>query len=222
MDGKVFERKDYQIGVTAPPIHPHCRSTTVPYFDDTLTQKEQRAARGEDGKTHYVPADMTYKQWYEKYVKSSKTLTLEEERAIMNYISWDSYKINDKLRNGIALTQKEQTMVKNLDKALNKMPKYKGAISRSVDLDGEQLKEFLKEYTQGSTVKLKAYTSFTKGETYNPMAKVQLYTYSKNARNIVKFNEGEAEILYPRNSIFKVKRIEQRDGMYYIILDEVN
>ena len=68
MDGKVFERKDYQIGVTAPPMHPHCRSTTVPYFDDTLTQTEQRAARGEDGKTHYVPADMTYKQWYEKYV----------------------------------------------------------------------------------------------------------------------------------------------------------
>ena len=68
MDGKVFERKDYQIGVTAPPMHPHCRSTTVPYFDDTLTQTEQRAARGEDGKTYYVPADMTYKQWYEKYV----------------------------------------------------------------------------------------------------------------------------------------------------------
>ena len=222
MDGKVFERKDYQIGVTAPPMHPHCRSTTVPYFDDTLTQTEQRAARGEDGKTYYVPADMTYKQWYEKYVKSSKTLTLEEERAIMNYISSDSYKINDKLRHGMALTQREQGIVKNLDKALNKIPKYKGIISRSVDLDGEQLKEFLKEYTQGSTVKLKAYTSFTKGETYNPMAKVQLYTYSKNARNIVKFNEGEAEILYPRNSIFKVKRIEQRDGMYYIILDEVN
>ena len=73
MDGKVFERKDYQIGVTAPPMHPHCRSTTVPYFDDTLTQKEQRAARGEDGKTHYVPADMTYKQWYEKYVGADES-----------------------------------------------------------------------------------------------------------------------------------------------------
>ena len=75
MDGKVFERKDYQIGVTAPPMHPHCRSTTVPYFDDTLTQTEQRAARGEDGKTYYVPADMTYKQWYEKYVKSIEKST---------------------------------------------------------------------------------------------------------------------------------------------------
>ena len=222
MDGKVFERKDYQIGVTAPPMHPHCRSTTVPYFDDTLTQTEQRAARGEDGKTYYVPADMTYKQWYEKYVKSSKTLTLEEERAIMNYISSDSYKINDKLRHGMALTQREQGIVKNLDKALNKIPKYKGIISRSVDLDGEQLKEFLKEYTLESTVKLKAYTSFTKGETYNPMAKVQLYTYSRNGRNITDFNEGEAEILYPRNSKFVVRKVTQTDDIYHIVLDEVN
>ena len=222
MDGKVFERKDYQIGVTAPPMHPHCRSTTVPYFDDTLTQTEQRAARGEDGKTYTVPADMTYQQWYEKYVKSSKTLTLEEERAIMNYISSDSYKINDKLRHGMALTQREQGIVKNLDKALNKIPKYKGIISRSVDLDGEQLKEFLKEYTLESTVKLKAYTSFTKGETYNPMAKVQLYTYSRNGRNITDFNEGEAEILYPRNSKFVVRKVTQTDDIYHIVLDEVN
>ena len=63
MDGKVFDMKDYEAGVTAPPFHVFCRSCTVPYFNDEFTVGELRAARGEDGKTYYVPADMTYKEW---------------------------------------------------------------------------------------------------------------------------------------------------------------
>lgn len=71
MDGKVFDRKDYQVGLTAPPFHPWCRSTTVPYFNDEFTKDEKRAARDEEtGETYYVPADMTYKEWKKKYVSS--------------------------------------------------------------------------------------------------------------------------------------------------------
>lgn len=63
MDGKHFPMKDFQPGVTAPPFHVWCRSTTVPYFDDEWDRSGERAARGEDGKTYYVPADMTYPEW---------------------------------------------------------------------------------------------------------------------------------------------------------------
>ena len=31
MDGKHFKMSEYEPGVTAPPFHPNCRSTTVPY-----------------------------------------------------------------------------------------------------------------------------------------------------------------------------------------------
>ena len=62
LDGKVFEMKEFEAGVTAPPFHVNCRSTTAPYFDDEFSLGE-RAARGEDGKTYYVPSDMTYKEW---------------------------------------------------------------------------------------------------------------------------------------------------------------
>ena len=68
MDGKVFDMKDYRVGVTAPPFHPNCRSTTVPYFDDEFTEGEQRAARDGDGETYYVPADLKYKDWKRKFV----------------------------------------------------------------------------------------------------------------------------------------------------------
>ena len=75
MDGKHFPL-DKAEGLT-PPFHPNCRCTTVPYFNDEFTQGEERAAKDEDGKTYYVPADMTYKEWREKYVEeASKQLTL--------------------------------------------------------------------------------------------------------------------------------------------------
>jgi len=70
MDGKVFKMSEYEEGVTAPPFHVNCRSCTAPYFDDEFTKDEQRATRDEDSNTYYVPADMTYKEWNEKYVNS--------------------------------------------------------------------------------------------------------------------------------------------------------
>lgn len=67
LDGKHFHMKDYQPGVTAPPFHVWCRSTTVPFFDDEWETGE-RVARGEDGKTYYVPESMKYDEWKQKFV----------------------------------------------------------------------------------------------------------------------------------------------------------
>lgn len=68
-DGKHFPMKDFQPGVTAPPFHVYCRSTTVPYFDEDFGVVGERAARDEEtGKTYYVPADMNYREWKETFV----------------------------------------------------------------------------------------------------------------------------------------------------------
>lgn len=69
MDGKHFPMSQYQIGVTAPPFHPWCRSTTVPFFDDEFTVDEERAMRDpKTGKYATVPSNMKYEDWYKKYV----------------------------------------------------------------------------------------------------------------------------------------------------------
>lgn len=68
MDGKHFRMTDFEIGVTAPPFHPNCRGCTCPYFDDEFDSVGERAARGEDGKTYYVPADTTYEEWNKLFV----------------------------------------------------------------------------------------------------------------------------------------------------------
>ena len=67
MDFEVFSMKDYEIGTTAPPFHPYCRSVTIPYFDDDFIIGT-RFARDSDGKTYHVPANITYKEWYQEYV----------------------------------------------------------------------------------------------------------------------------------------------------------
>lgn len=68
MDGQHFPLSQYEVGVTAPPFHVWCRSTTVPYFDDEFTEGEKRAARDAEGDTYYVPANMTYPEWKKLFV----------------------------------------------------------------------------------------------------------------------------------------------------------
>lgn len=86
MDGKHFPMSEWKVGVTAPPFHVHCRSTTVPYFGDKFDAVGERAARDEEtGKTYYVPADTTYKDWKKAFVnggdKSQFTPTSSMEKS---------------------------------------------------------------------------------------------------------------------------------------------
>lgn len=69
LDGKHFPMKDFEPGVTAPPFHVWCRSTTVPYFDENFGDIGERAARDEEtGKTYYIPDDMNYGEWKQTFV----------------------------------------------------------------------------------------------------------------------------------------------------------
>lgn len=70
LDGKVFDMKDFQAGVTAPPFHPYCRTTTAPYFDDweELGVERERVARNDKGDKYFVDGNMSYKEWEKQYV----------------------------------------------------------------------------------------------------------------------------------------------------------
>lgn len=63
MDGQVFKMEDFQPGVTAPPLHPWCRSATAPYFADMAGLGERAARDPETGQTYYVPRSMKYDDW---------------------------------------------------------------------------------------------------------------------------------------------------------------
>lgn len=89
MDGEHFPMSEYMPGATAPPLHPRCRSITVPYFDDEYSDLfnngSMRTARNEDGKTYYLPAGMNYKEWEKKFVVQ-KSKTQKNNKITLNKV----------------------------------------------------------------------------------------------------------------------------------------
>lgn len=61
LDGKHFKRKDAAVGVNLPPMHPNCRSTTLPDVDMEGLD-ELRIAKDVNGNYITMPK-MTYAQW---------------------------------------------------------------------------------------------------------------------------------------------------------------
>ena len=92
-DNKVYDTDKAVPGVNYPPLHPWCRSTTIAHDEDIDYSKLERRARNpETGKVEYVPADMSYKEWYSKYVAKDEK---EQKNAFM-----------DSFSNGLDLKQK--------------------------------------------------------------------------------------------------------------------
>lgn len=92
-DNKVYDTDKAVPGVNYPPLHPWCRSTTIAHDDGIDYSKLERRARNpETGKVEYVPADMSYKEWYNKYVAKDEK---EQKNAFM-----------DSFSNGLDLKQK--------------------------------------------------------------------------------------------------------------------
>lgn len=60
MDGQVYDVANAETGENLPPMHPHCRCTTV--MADK-TKGLQRRGRDANGKNVLLPGDMTYDEW---------------------------------------------------------------------------------------------------------------------------------------------------------------
>ena len=70
LDGTVHELKYAEEGINYPVIHPQCRCTVVPAFDDEISElfnddEDTRLAYDEERNHYDVPASMTYTQWRE-------------------------------------------------------------------------------------------------------------------------------------------------------------
>lgn len=55
MHERIFDMGDFEVGVTAPPLHPRCRSVTVPI---------EPISDGEE-----IPSDLSYEDWFKEFVK---------------------------------------------------------------------------------------------------------------------------------------------------------
>lgn len=167
------------------------------------------------------------KEWQDNVEKYSNPdiikLTDEEQYALNQYLSFESYGINEKLRNRMKLNEAERKMVENLDKALKKMPRYEGNLSRSLYFGDEQaVAKCMMNFKVGETVSFNEFISTTSSsELYNPIGEIQIYIQNaRNGRNLKTLNTREMEILYERNSTFDVLSVAKQDGKYFILLEE--
>lgn len=88
LDKKVFDTEDYAVGTTAPPMHPHCRSTTVAYYG---MEPDTRMARNPvTGKSEKVD-NMSYQEWYDKYVKGNPEAEAREKMWQNRYLDDKQY-----------------------------------------------------------------------------------------------------------------------------------
>lgn len=81
LNGKVFSIKDYEVGVTAPPFHVFCRSTTAPVFDEDNLEFGGVS----------MSEDMSFDEWKQEYVGGENSgLTNAENGGIIK-----EYKLAD-------------------------------------------------------------------------------------------------------------------------------
>lgn len=159
----------------------------------------------------------------------------EGKRAFLQYKSSESYVINEKLRNGLELSEDDVQLVRGMDEALEKLPTYSGKTYREIDFYyDEDLQDFLSKTSEGNPTEFAAYTSSakTKGaytldqskidEQDCPKYIVKMELESKSGRDASNLGiTKEREVIFPRNTRFFVERVARAGNVINIKATEV-
>lgn len=229
-------------------LHPRCHHGLSTYYEDINEEPEEvtKAKHNHNAEDKYTQYLQQRQKQYQRLtvgsllpenvsnyknkanelknqIESSKIgLTDDEQYAINQYISSESYKINEILRNNLKLNNNQKNIIKHLDKALKKCNDYNGTIVRVLDIrNSKKLKEFIDMNKLNKPIMFNEYLSFSNKSNYNTNANVVIYTASNKAKDLRNFNSDESEILYPRNSRFIVENIKKVNGKYYLLWREI-
>lgn len=148
---------------------------------------------------------------------ASGKINADDEEAIYEYMtSGVAYSLNDALRSGVTLTQKQEKIMRALDMALSKLPDYEGVVYRSLSSEFMDMDTFFAEHEVGKRVRYDAFTSTGK-EVYDETMDIQLVLKIKHGKDISQWNENETEVLLRRGSSFYVTKVEGKT----IFLEEI-
>ncbi|MCQ2509390.1 MAG: hypothetical protein MJ116_02860 [Lachnospiraceae bacterium] len=159
-------------------------------------------------------------------VKNNDTMSIS---AITKYKGGDALRINALLRETDdinKLEEADQKFIADLDRELRNIKQYKGTLTRVVDFSGwldeeERLSEFLEMHEIGGIVQYKQYLSTSKSLGHNDDSKVRIFIDSSTkGRDISAIGLSESEVLYERNSTFRVINKTYEKGFWYILLEE--
>lgn len=211
--------------------------------DYAREQKKQYAKRQEEkygrlaeysldegNKKRYTAKEKQWEEVAENLNSGIMELPQDELSALYQYKSFESYPINEALRNAKDMSDllpAQQQFVKRLDSALSKIPKYEGDLIRTVNFSDwpdcdKRTNDFAKEFVPGKNIQIRQYWSTSKREGYDEEAGIKIYIQNaQNGRDISSVGLDEAEVLYERNRKFLVADKAFFDGKWCILLEEI-
>lgn len=229
LDGKAFDIKDKKVGKNYPPMHPFCRSVATAVFDDVDESQQQRIARDPNtGKINYVPRDMTYNEWENKYVDDVDNYATDHEDVIM-LVQAEEYK-----------TQLLAYEVANVFNTKGDLLLTKGGVYDSVSFDKEELKLLddaivTHNHPMGTTLSPQDIYMAVEHNIQEVRAVTDKYVYSLrrngNLKRMPSYDDFDREymklingymlsykIKYPdyKNDLGKYQRVIQENAMKYI------
>ncbi len=148
--------------------------------------------------------------------------------AIWRYKSSESYKINEAIRSGRRLTAEESAFIEELDRDLEKTPKYSGVTYRNISFDmqgQEAFDAFVAEHVVGKPITYNAYTSTSKsqnGYLVGGELTAHIEIYGENGHDISQGYglEKEQEVLYGRKTRFVVTSVSCDGKTANIVMEE--
>ena len=188
MDGKHYPMKDFQSGITAPPFHPNCRSTTCPYFNDEFTQDLKRTARDKGGDNYKVPMNTTYSEWKENFVnqeKPSKKFT-DTDVSKLSELRKKYKSLENAMLFGSADDATEFKRLLNLEKESTKPSEYDKLFNQQ-------------KYTEKEVISWRKTPSKLQEEaisTYTGSAYTRFNDYYRNAGYVTPIEKNQIEVLH--------------------------
>lgn len=197
LDGKVFKMSDYKPGVTAPPFHVYCRSTTAPHFKENFDTGE-RAARGADGKTYYVPDDVTYSEWKKAFVDGDKSGFAEVQK------------------NHFSRTEKRGTIK---PKEQSEAAKFIEQACTTENVEHRAVQALPKQLTSDEIIERLAGGDMTQGSC---SSLAFAYIGNKNGLDVLDFRDGGSRRVFSMNkNIMKMRELPGVEGSITKVKKEV-
>jgi hypothetical protein len=134
--------------------------------------------------------------------------------------------VNYKLYMNEALDSFDSAFVRNLDKALESLPKYEGKVYRGIHVGTKDIDKFLTIHQPGNEIGYGAFLSTSQDiemVSFSYTKGIQYEIKSKTGRKIRKFAsiKEEEEVLFSTKSKFLVEKVEQiqsTSGSYYKVI----
>lgn len=191
---------------------------------ETVTADAETVQGSEDITTNDNKV-VTAQNMYE--IMEKMGLTYDEQRAILEYESSGSYKINDKLRRREKLSEADIKLKNDINSALDKFPIFNGKVYRQIGFESkENLNKFIGDIINRETFETDTFMSASKsvdGYVLDKEFKVCYEIESYSSKDVSKIGLlSEDEVLFKQGTKFVVASVNVGGNEIKILCEELN